>query len=115
MINSSATDNRKSHVDNNSTVNNTNNENTIAISEGCEPALRLPLARPRRVREEKEGRATRKGTNGVSTNGGTALFIFVRQRDFLGTPVDLRLSSQKCQTPRSEGGTNNGRRQNGMI
>ena len=40
----------------------------------------------------------RKGTNGVSTNGVTVnIMFFFLQRDILGTPVYLRLSSQKCQ------------------
>ena len=38
----------------------------------------------------------RKGPNGVNTNGVTAKFMFF-DRDFLGTPVNLLLSSQKCQ------------------
>ena len=37
----------------------------------------------------------RKGTNGVCTNGVTATFMFLT--DFLGTPVNLLLYSQKCQ------------------
>ena len=41
--------------------------------------------------------ASRNGTNGVSTNGVTAFFVVFCQRDFLGTPVNLLLSSQKCQ------------------
>ena len=40
---------------------------------------------------------TRKGTNGVSTNGVTANSVFFGQRDFLGTPVSLLVSPQKCQ------------------
>ena len=40
--------------------------------------------------------AHRKGTNGVSTNGVTANLMFF-DRDFSGTPVNLLLSSQKCQ------------------
>ena len=40
----------------------------------------------------------RKSTNGVGTNGVAAVFLgFFRWRDFLGTPVSLLLSSQKCQ------------------
>ena len=39
----------------------------------------------------------RKGTNGVSTNGVTANFILVDRGDFWGTPVNIFLSSQKCQ------------------
>ena len=39
----------------------------------------------------------RKGTNGVSTNGAMANFMFF-DRDFLGTPANLLLSSpKKCQ------------------
>ena len=38
----------------------------------------------------------RRGTNGVSTNGVTAKFMFF-DRDFGGTPVNLPLSSQKRQ------------------
>ena len=38
----------------------------------------------------------RKGTNGVSTNGATADFMFF-DRDFLGTHVNLLLSPQQCQ------------------
>ena len=38
----------------------------------------------------------RKGANGVSTNGVTADVSFF-DRDLLGTPVNLLLSSQKCQ------------------
>ena len=38
----------------------------------------------------------RKGTNTVSTNGVTAnIMFFIWQRDFLGIPVNLLLSSQK--------------------
>ena len=37
-----------------------------------------------------------KGTNGVSTDGVTASFMCF-DRDFLGTPVNLLLYSQKCQ------------------
>ena len=36
-----------------------------------------------------------KGTNGVSTNGVTANCMFF-DRDLLGTPVHLLLSSQRC-------------------
>ena len=40
----------------------------------------------------------RKGTNGVSTNGVTAISFYVFwQRDLLGTPADLLLSARKCQ------------------
>ena len=39
----------------------------------------------------------RKGTNGVSTHGLTADFMFVWQRGLLSTPVNLFLYSQKCQ------------------
>ena len=39
---------------------------------------------------------TRKGANGVITNGVTVICMFF-DRDFLGTPVNLLLSSQKCQ------------------
>ena len=38
----------------------------------------------------------RKGTSGVSTDGVTAFLLFVL-RDLFGTPVNLLLSSQKCQ------------------
>ena len=40
--------------------------------------------------------ALRKGTNGVGTNGVTASFMFF-DRDFLDSPVNLLLSSQKCR------------------
>ena len=39
----------------------------------------------------------RKGTNGVSTHGDHCKFHVFRQRDLLGTPVYLSLSSQKRQ------------------
>ena len=39
---------------------------------------------------------SRKGTNGVSTHGFTANCMFF-DTDFLGTPGNLLLSSQKCQ------------------
>ena len=38
----------------------------------------------------------RKGTNGVSANGVTAMFTCLLQRDFWGTPVNLLLSSRKA-------------------
>ena len=41
--------------------------------------------------------AARKGTNGVGTNGVTADFMVLERGTFLGTPVNLLLSSQKCQ------------------
>ena len=37
----------------------------------------------------------RKGAEGASSNGVTANVL--RQRDFLGTPVNLLVSSRKCQ------------------
>ena len=40
---------------------------------------------------------SRKGTNGVSTTGVTANSTFLLHWDLLGTPVNLLLSSQKCQ------------------
>ena len=40
-------------------------------------------------------RSTRKGTNGVSSNG--CIFLVFSQRDFLGAAVSLLLSPQKCQ------------------
>ena len=43
-----------------------------------------------------EFRKARKGTNGARTNGVTA-FSFFLTVFLLGTPVNLRLSSQKCQ------------------
>ena len=39
----------------------------------------------------------RNGTNGVSTNGVTANFVFVLQRDLLGIPVNILLPSQEFQ------------------
>ena len=42
-------------------------------------------------------RYPRKGTNGVSTNGVTAIFVLFDRGNFLGTPVDLLLSSHTCQ------------------
>ena len=36
-------------------------------------------------------------TNGVSTNGVTANFMFFDRGTFLGTPVNLLSSSQECQ------------------
>ena len=39
----------------------------------------------------------RKGTNGVSTSGGHCKLYVFGQRDLLGIPVNLFLSSQKCQ------------------
>ena len=48
-------------------------------------------------RGQHRARGARKGTNGVGTNGVTANSMFVWQRDFLGTPVNLLLPSQKCQ------------------
>ena len=51
--------------------------------------------RPRRV--VGSGDNGRKGTNGVGTSGVTANFMFFWQRDLLGTPVNLLLSSQKWQ------------------
>ena len=38
-----------------------------------------------------------KGTNGVSTDGVSANFMQFFPRDFRGTPVNLLLSSRKCQ------------------
>ena len=55
---------------------------------------------PQAVRDQRPYFLTprcRKGTNGVSTNGVTAIFMFCWQRDFLGTPVNLLWSPQKCQ------------------
>ena len=39
----------------------------------------------------------RKGTNGVGTNGVTADFMLFDRGTLLGAPVNLLLSSQKCQ------------------
>ena len=39
---------------------------------------------------------SRKGTNGVSTNGVTANLLFLTEELF-GAPVNLLLSTQKCQ------------------
>ena len=39
----------------------------------------------------------RKGTSGVSTNGVTANLMCFDSGTFFGTPVNLLLSSQKCQ------------------
>ena len=41
--------------------------------------------------------SSRKGANGVSTKRVTAFCCFFGQRDFLVTPVNLLLSTQKCQ------------------
>ena len=67
-------------------------------------ANRLSRVNPRAPRESPLGLAlnpqasaiSRRGTNGVSANGVTANFMFF-DRDFLGTPVNLLLSSQKYQ------------------
>ena len=42
------------------------------------------------------GENLEKGTNGVSTNGVTANFVFFG-RDLLGIPASLLLFAQKCQ------------------
>ena len=68
--------------------------------------LKIPLTKQfRPVTKSKSSEAERaqstanedqKGTNGVSTNGVTANSMFF-DRDFLGTPVNLLLSSDKYQ------------------
>ena len=46
---------------------------------------------------EAPARRFRKGTNGVSTNGVTANFMLFDRGTFWVLPLNLRLSSQKCQ------------------
>ena len=53
-----------------------------------------PMPLPVHFRGPTNG--VRKGTNGISTNRVTSNFMFF-DRDFLGTPINLLLSSQKWQ------------------